>query len=104
MHVRNNKAIDDDDDDDWKNGPKRGAFPTQPKRPDPPDYADEVQLVAAMAETNVAEEASLRASRFATKQHPLDGPGLTSSRCRQRQLYHRLMSHWYGHKLGEMQQ
>ncbi|MCG5486002.1 hypothetical protein GOA63_26700 [Sinorhizobium meliloti] len=99
MHVRNNKAIDDDEGNDRKNDPKHGAMPTKPNHAN----EAEAELVAAMAEMDAKEEASYRASRFATEQHPLDGPGLTPSRCRQRQLYHRLMSDWYGHKLGEIQ-
>ncbi|RVJ00933.1 hypothetical protein [Sinorhizobium medicae] len=93
MHV----CIEDNEGNDRKNDPKHGAMPTKP------NHANEAELVAAMAEMDAKEEASYRASRFATEQHPLDGPGLTPSRCRQRQLYHRLMSDWYGHKLGEIQ-
>ncbi|MDI7863963.1 hypothetical protein MRS76_18595 [Rhizobiaceae bacterium n13] len=86
-------------DEEEKQLPQSGAMPVQPKRPPPPEYKTEADLMAAIIDAETAEEASLRVGQFCIRMYRIDSLALTKARCLNRAEYHRLMAHWYRQRM-----
>jgi hypothetical protein len=73
-------------------GPTRGAFPTQPKRPEAPSFDTEDDLMAAIKGAPVSL-ASLRISMFAHRINKAE-TGTTEAMDAWKADYRRLMDKW----------
>ncbi len=74
-------------------GPTRGGFPTEPKRPEAPSFASESALLKAMKDAPLTE-ASLRISQFAYRINGVMAAADDEAIASWKADYRRIMDKW----------